>query len=267
MNLVDTLYNHFQSVERPREKQAHITFAPSYLSDCARKIFYSKTAVAPSNPPDLPALLKMHMGKVQHTEIQKILNELGALESFEEAKRIEYQGLTFNYFYDGILNVDGLRYIMEIKTIYGAGFEAVRESPKDEHIIQALSYMVFEKIPQAIILYIGRDNGYMVQHELKAENKILFINGKETDYLKKWSDRIQRMKLMKDHIEQGLLPERDFTIVMKNSKGVISEQFQKDNKKYKSDWQCSYCSFKDLCWKEEIEQMANHNFFIDGKFI
>lgn len=267
LNLIDSLYRYFEEQEKVREPQDKITFAPSYLNACGRQIFYKKTGQTPTNPPDLPARFKMHFGTLMHTEIQRMLSEIGHLESFEEFRTTEYEGLVFNYFYDGILNVEGERHIMEIKTIYGAGFDAIKENPKEDHLIQAVSYMVFEKIPRAVILYIGRDNGYMVQHHLRAENKTLFVNDKDTNYLRLWKDKIQKMKELVLMIEAGVLPERDFQIVLKNSKGIITDNFQYKNEKYKSDWNCNYCSFKDLCWQKEFEQIKNHNFYIGGQFI
>jgi hypothetical protein len=63
------------------------------------------------------------------------------------------------------------------------------------------------------------------------------------------------------------VPERDGYIKLKNSGGKISEDFQKDKVRHKSDWRCSYCQWKNLCWKAELEEIQGHNFFMDGKFI
>lgn len=264
VNLPEIIYNSFKQREAkaPSDK---VTFAPSYLSDCGRKIYYSKTGAKPSNPIELPSLLKMEWGNILHDDIQQRLKDAGVLESFEEWRTAEYEGLTFIYRYDGILNADAVRYIMEIKTVYASGYKSIEESPKPEHVQQAISYMKFEKIDKALILYAGRDNGYLKQHTIEL-NGYCLVNGVKTEDDKTWESNVQKMRSLKAKIESKQLPDRDFKIVLKHDKGVITEEFQKDSVKYKPDWQCSYCSFKDMCWAKEYEQIKGFKFYINGEF-
>ncbi len=260
LNLVDIIYQSFAKEKKDKEPSELVTFAPSYLSNCGRAIFYKKTGEKPTNPPDLPALLKMGWGDILHDDIQARLSKLGYLESFEEAKTAEYEGLTFNYFYDGILNVDGMRAIMEIKTVYASGYKSIENGAKEEHILQLISYMVFEGIADGIILYGGRDNGFLKQYEFN-----LLDLQENTKYYDLWKSKVEKMKGLKKQIEARELPQRDFQIVMKNG-AEIAFDFQKDNVKYKTDWRCSYCNFFDKCWKSEKEQIKKHKFYINGVF-
>lgn len=265
MNLPDIIYKSFEQ-RKAKEPKEKITFAPSYLSDCRRKIFYSKTGHEPSNPIELPSLLKMEWGNILHDDMQQRLVKAGVLESFEEWRTAEWEGLEFIYRYDGILNVDGKRSILEIKTVYASGYQSIEQSPKEEHVLQAVSYMLFEGLDKAYILYAGRDNGYLKQHEVNfCEGKVC-VNFQETDLMDKWRELIDKLGTLKVNIETSILPERDFSIALKNSNGVIAESFQKDNQKFKSDWRCSYCNFKDLCWKKELEEIKTKKFFINGIF-
>lgn len=276
-NIVDKFYRHFEQ-ERTYEKQDPVTFAPSYLSSCKRQIFYKKTGTKPSNPIDLAGYFKMDVGKVVHERLQGILKGLGMLVSAEEHRTIEYKGLTFNYYYDGTIEHEGERILVEIKTVYAAGFRAVENAPKDDHIFQTLSYMMFEKIPRAIILYVGRDNGYMIQHNIRYFNnkktgkQNLFVNNTKgghdiTQYLSWWLQKVNSLVALKPMIEKGTLPERDFEIVMKNLGKEISFAFQKDGEKYKGDYQCSYCQWKNKCWASELQEIKKHKFYIGGEFI
>lgn len=272
MNLPNILYESFRKEEKEPKAQGSITFAPSYLSNCVRQTYYKKIGEKPSNPIDLPAMLKMQFGTVIHDEIQSRLQDKGILKSFEQWRTKEHLGLTFHYFYDGILEQDGERAIMEIKTVYANGFNSVEKEPKSDHVLQTLSYMIFEDINDAIILYAGRDNGYLLQYNLRLADipeigKRLLINNQRTDYLEKWNDRVKKMHQVKKNIEEKQLPQREFSIVLKNSSGAILDSFQKDNVKHKSAWQCSYCPFKELCWKKELEEIKTKKFFINGQFI
>lgn len=263
MNLPDIIYNSFKQKEAKENKA--VTFAPSYLSDCKRKIFYSKTGETPA-PIELPSLLKMEWGNILHDDIQERLQNHGILESFEELRTIEYEGLTFNYFYDGILNDNGNRSILEIKTVYASGYTTIEKAPKDEHVLQAISYMIFEKLDKAYILYAGRDNGYLKQHEVNFCDGKVCVNYVETDLMEVWKRKIEELAALKTKIELSILPQRDYSISLKNAGGVIVDNFQKDNQKYKSDWRCQYCGFKDICWAKELEEIKHHKFFIDGVF-
>lgn len=266
MNLPNIFYTYFQKPQK-EPKQGEATFAPSYLSNCVRQTYYKKTGEPSSNPIDLPALLKMQFGTVIHNELQRILKEKGILKSFEEFKTAQYHGLTFHYFYDGIIH-DGLDLaIIEIKTVYANGFRSVEKEPKPDHVLQCLSYMIFEKLNKAYILYAGRDNGYLLQYGLKLVGNILFVNGKKTDYFNQWEQRIGAMKLLKKAIETKAVPNQEYQIVMKKDND-ISFEFTKEKQKFKSDWQCSYCGFKDKCWAKEIAQLkeGENRFYINGKF-
>lgn len=269
MNLAGFIYDSFTKEEKKREPKLSMTFSPSAFSACKRALYWKAKGEQPTNPPDNPSLFKMKIGDIIHDNIQTLLTEKGILESFEEAKKKVYNGLEFNYFYDGILNVDGKRYIMEIKTVYANGFRSIENEPKPEHVLQALCYMLFEEIDNAIILYIGRDNGYMLQYELRMmvtpEDTWLLVDNKKTDYYAKWLSKIEEFKRLKIQYLAGELPDRDFQMVFKNN-GQIADEFQKDGVKYKSDWQCSYCSYKNKCWGSEMEEMKNHKFYINGKF-
>lgn len=267
-SIVDIIYKSFEKSERERKPQEKITFAPSYLSKCGRAIYYDKKAETPSNPPELPAKLKMYWGDILHKDIQERLQKAGVLESFEEFRTIEHEGLTFNYFYDGIVKVQGERAILEIKTVYASGYSSIEERPKDDHVLQCLSYMIFEKIDKGIILYAGRDNGFLKQHKIAYdfEGNVL-INGKNLyGYAELWHDKIMKMKRLKELIESGGIPDRDFQIRLKNKGGQISHDFQHNSEKIKSDWQCTYCSHKDTCWKDVYAQIGKYKFYINNKF-
>jgi len=265
-NLASIFYGYFEKEERKPERQDPVTFAPSYLNACRRQTYYKKTGTVKSNPIDTPGYLKMHFGTIQHKELQRILKELGFLESAEEFKTIEYQGLTFIYRYDGIINYQNQRFLIEIKTIYGAGFKSVEHGPKEDHIMQAISYMVFEDLPRCIIMYIGRDNGLIRQHYLELKGQVLEVNGCKTDLYEDWYNKVIALEELKYKIGLNEIPNRDFQIQLKNLNGVIKEKFDKDTVKYKTDYQCSYCGFKDKCWKKEFNQIASHKFYINGKF-
>jgi hypothetical protein len=266
MNFAKIFYDHFESTDRTREKQEAVTFAPSYLNDCGRKIFWKKTGTEPSNPIDLPSRFKMHFGSIQHQGLQDILKEEGLLIESEVHRVAEYDGLTFNYYLDGIVRDGDSEAILEIKTIYGRAFDFVKDAPKEDHMLQVLSYMAFTGIKKAYVVYIGRDNGLIRQHEIKSNGDLLLNGAVVNEWRETWKNKINRLISLKKSIEDGTLPGRDFKAVMKN-RGDIYFEFTKDKEKYKTSWQCSYCAYFNKCWASELEEIKKHQFYIDGKFI
>jgi hypothetical protein len=120
--------------------------------------------------------------------------------------------------------------------------------------------MIFENIQDGILLYIGRDNGFILEYNFTYD--YLF-----QEYNMLLSEKLDQLKILKTQIEQSVLPNRDFQVCIKNTKDILSFAFQKDNKKYKSAWQCEYCSWKNECWKDVLSEIKNNTFYLDGQFI
>jgi CRISPR/Cas system-associated exonuclease Cas4 (RecB family) len=266
MNFADIFYNAMEKTER--KPSSSVSFAPSYLTDCARKIYYKKTGTEMSNPADLPARFKMMLGTLAHEGLQKILADEGLLIEAETLKEHTLpSGIKMYYRLDGIVKDGDGKAIIEIKTKYGAGMDYVKDAPSDDHLVQTVCYLVFEKMTKAYIIYVGRDNGYLFQHKVELKNGIVELNGNPIDLdIESYFARLDGIKEM---IESKTLPARDYEIVMKKWNALISFDFIKDKVKYKSDWRCEYCSYKDQCWSAEIEafKKSDKNFYIKGEML
>jgi len=255
----EKIYDYFLKTETERQQQETITFAPSYFSDCKRKIYYKKTGEPITNPIDSAGYFKMELGKSGHLLIQNILKNIPDIKILDIEKKgyAELETIGYNYYVDCIAEIAGEKWIIEIKTIYGAGFNYIeKDGAKPEHELQLQLYMKFEQINHGMILYVGRDNGFMLEFP--------YIGIKDEKTIIEKAKELRKLKLM---IECRQIPDKDFNIVLKNCGENISDNFTKDKEKYKSDWQCSYCGYKNACWKNELAEICNRKFFIAGKFI
>ena len=264
--LKERIEEHYQNGRQynPRTKDmkdASIFFNPSSFSACKRQIFYKKTATKITNPITTTSYLKMAFGIVLHEKIQAIVKSLGILVEAEKLKVTSLGKLKFRYKTDGIVIINGMRYIMEIKTTHAQGFRIIRDAPKPEDVIQMSLYMVFERIQNGILLYVGRDSGFLKEYVVKVGDPRYRIA------LDTISKKIQDLKVLESDIRNRRIPARDCQIALKNNKGIVSEKFQKDKKTHKTNWQCKYCQWHDLCWKNELEEIKTHTFFINGAFI
>lgn len=256
----EKIYDYFISKQTARE-QKDITFAPSYISSCKRQIFYKKTGTETTNPISQASFFKMEMGNSIHEKIQDIISKLDNVELLEceDFKTITYRDLPFCYRIDGKVLISNEVYILELKTVYASGYNTIEKEPKKEHVLQLLLYMIFENVSKGILLYIGRDNGFMVEYSYTV-NELMRLYGNEL------YEKIDSLNKLKQQIENKELPERDFAMVFKNKEGSITDKFTKDKKNYKSEWQCKYCGYQNLCWKDVLEKLKEYRFYIGGKF-
>jgi CRISPR/Cas system-associated exonuclease Cas4 (RecB family) len=259
----EQIYDYFATLESTRKlnESEELHFAPSYITKCGRQIFFKKRQVPPSNPISAHAYIKMELGKIIHEKIQDILIMKGCWKEGEVLKEYrDNSGLLFHYRVDGKIEINGEKSVLEIKTVYSTGWKTVEAIPNEEHVLQLYAYMVFENIPTGILLYIGRDNGYMTEYQFSID--------KMDEYKIKFSKHLARLAEIKKCIESNVLPGRDYKIQMKViSPGTIAEKFQKDKIQYKSDWQCNYCQWKNLCWKDEYRKINDHKFYINGEYV
>lgn len=181
-----------------------------------------------------------------------------------------------------IVDDDGILATGEFKTMYGRGASDIKENgPKDAALAQVMIYQklsrmlkdkLFPDLPQdeisrAYILYVSRDNGdraaFVLDHVYAEDGAELgwilyrMFEDKSLKVLKKfpaslWDTFLNKIRFIEECVERGQLPDRPYLMAIK--KGELRDDFQKDGVKYKSDWQCRYCGFKDKCWAPEVEK-------------
>lgn len=251
----EKIYNYFKEREKKEFKESkEVNFAPSYVMNCKRKTFYSKTGEPVTNPITEAGYLKMAMGSVIHEKLQDIIKDI--LVEKEILREIEYQGLKFFYKLDFLAQVDNEKFVIEFKTIYANGFKSIEHEPKTKDLVQLILYMEFEKIDKGIILYLGRDNGYMIEYTVLKDSK------QYKDTIKLINKKIIELKKLKEQVEKKELPERDEKLPMKKYNGGISFEFQKDNIKYKNNMCAIYCQWRDICWKDVIDGLKEGEFYL-----
>jgi CRISPR/Cas system-associated exonuclease Cas4 (RecB family) len=264
--LKEILYDYFSESDKERtvtafDPEATLYFNPSSFSACRRQVYLKKRYATPSNLITAVSYMKMDMGTTIHTRIQEIVKKQGILLEAEKLKTVKFQGLDFRYKIDGKIVLNRKRHIMEIKTTSGGGMRVVKYDPKPADVVQLSLYMLFENIQNGVLLYVGRDNGHIIEYNINHECSAY------TSAIAEIYHRILELKQLKSQIQKGVLPNRDFQIALKNKDGVISEKFQKEKVVYKSDYQCSYCAYKDMCWKTKLEEIKNYKFYIGGEFV
>lgn len=115
---------------------------------------------------------------------------------------------------DAIISVDGVPYVVDIKSISGRLNMEKMEKPHLEHYYQVQLYLHYFKIKKGILLYVNKDT-----QELKE-----FIFDYNPELVEKLLDWFQNLK---EKIESDIVPPR------------LPD--------YPKNWQCSYCPYKEIC--------------------
>lgn len=254
MNFIDKIDTYLLSRES-KKRDAHYA---SDVSDCIRKLYYKWTEFPVSNPIEPGDLLKMRMGDSIHNLVHEVLSASGCDVIPEMAMRKVYPGLKYpvSMRCDNLFSEKGSQEIevIEVKTSYGAGIVNIQKSgtPKKEHVSQLCMYGDGFDAEKGYLLYIGRDNAYRCQFETLYEDGAIHLRGNSSPIVT-ISELLGRLEVVEDVIARvGIVPKRDYWTAIKN--GEIRDMFQKDNVKYKSDWQCMYCQYRSACWKDEVEK-------------
>lgn len=251
MNLINSIDDYLLSKEgRPRESH--------YASDataCIRQLYYKWNNTPPSNPIEAGALWKMRMGDAIHSLIHEFLVDSGYDIIDEVAQRKNYPDLKFpvSVRADAIFSHDGKYYGVEVKSSYGQGIVQIQKknAPKPEHMAQMALYADIFGIDKWILIYIGRDNGYRTQFTFtySPEGILVQDNGEGKTKVK---DIVDRLAFVEECVGADELPDREYKAAIKN--GEIKDMFQKDNVKYSTVWNCGYCPFRNMCWKEYTDE-------------
>lgn len=265
MNTIDML-DRFLTEESSREKKSHWA---SDVSSCRRQQWYRWRGEEKTNPPTPGQLLKMQMGNAIERIYEDMLDwavETSAefddgrvLASYEKQVRFsaEVEGLEYPISgkIDYVLRFsDGTSLAVELKSGYGRGIAEIQSSgkPKPDYLKQIFIYTQLTEYKEFQHPYLGRDNGYRTEFFVRRVSEGLEVDGKRLFTLD-FSQAVARLQDVESALRDGREPDRDFLVAIKD--GEIKDRgFQHKNVQYKGDWQCSYCSWRDRCWREIVEE-------------
>lgn len=236
-------------------KRDKLFIHPSSASNCIRASFYRYTEEEETNPVMDAGLEKMWLGEVIHSALNGLLED--AVYSLGESSVGEIKGIKFAYEPDGIVEMNGEKFIIEFKSVYSAGWSIVEKEPKPEHLTQLALYMELEKVDHGILLYLDRGSGHMIEYTLNR--------GKQYDEI--ILNAISRLQTLIKAIESKEAPAAEFPLFAKKTDAGITFDFQKDGLHYKIDWHCqwgkiNYCPWFLKCRSEQLKELDKGARFI-----
>lgn len=199
-------------------------FSPSIFGGqgcCPRFHWYRFCGAENEENPDAISTYNMEFG----TSYGDVLEErlLAAGVATDTQTWIKNQDPPISGKIDFIGEINGEKYVVDIKTTDSDSFEKIRETgkAKDPNIVQLLIYMKLLKLKSGALLYVNRNSGKMICVPVN-------ISPTHVAYVAYLFDWLTEVKKFAD--EQGAPPSRAYT---------------------KSTWQCKGCPVRKVCYEDE----------------
>lgn len=285
MKIIDKVDKFLENPYTERSRGKRKNFYPSQAScaikneydedkivgKCLRATYWEMKAIKPTNPMTARAFRITRVGKlVEQFEVERY-KELGIwrgnnVKFFNEKHKISGEVDCLVYDEDrkstiGIEIKSGYDYKFR-KEVIGNSYK--KGKPKYNHLLQTMLYIDYFKIPFKMV-YIDRGNAARQEYDITINsNGTANIDGKKLNNGISIPGCIARFNQLKDYVEDSTLPPRDFQLKYNDSRieflynsnrltKTRKKEFEKNKKLDFGDWECSYCNYKDYCWKEHKE--------------
>lgn len=261
------------------------------VGKCHRAVYYRLTGVEPTNPPTAKSQIIFLLGNSVEAMVTEAWKQMGIWEN--NSVKWEDKERNISGEFDVILREGDELYGAEVKSFYGyfankqilghwegrgKNKRYIKGKPKDEHLMQAALYVDHSegRLSGFKLVYVSRDNCDMAEFNITVDpiSKDIFING-EKELRFTIADVYERYQQMNMFADNNMKPQREFElnpsdekVKLLHERGEVSATAYKDHcsgKKKYNDWHCSYCDYKDHCWKvdtgeepESVPEMHLH---------
>lgn len=155
---------------RPRKWRKDRCFHPSALHLPAKALYDHYMGRDGERELDPRTLRIFDNGSTVHERIQGYLKDAGLLVQAEvPVKNEQYE--IFGHA-DGIVRLNGVEGVLELKSINAFGFHNLYE-PKADHVVQVNTYMFCLAMPRAVLVYECKDDQELKEFFLKRDDTIL----------------------------------------------------------------------------------------------
>ncbi len=228
---------------------------------CLRQLYYRATGEPVSDKKELTNKLQAEFGNGIHNVLTDRLKKSDRIRLTAEVPgKVIVDPLTkeISFRLDGLVTYKGELGCLEIKTQQSYGLQRmVKEGgPKKSDILQVMCYFgTNDDIRWASLLYVARDSAYRAEYHIykDPESNVFMIEGITPKKAPKpiegltFDAVVKRWKILEEHVERKEIPRRDYRVVLKTD-GTVTDKRTKNGVEYKSDFQCSYCSYQTTCW-------------------
>mgnify|MGYP001579234198 CR=1 FL=1 len=230
------------------------------VGSCMRQLYYKAKRTVESNPRDFTSRLQAMFGDGIH---KVVLDKLQKSTKFtvmpEAAGKVTSDPLTkeISFRLDGLVSHEGQFGGLELKTMNSFGLQRMVKDgiPKESHLLQVISYFgTNPAIKWFALVYLGRDTAFRAEyHMVREENgdysvTPIFPSGRKVILDGYGFENIKsRWLQLEKAVSANEVPRREYKVVFNDDGEIVSKRVKKGIE-YKSDWQCSWCSYLTTCW-------------------
>jgi len=209
-------------------------YSPSGIHDCPVAIVLTQMNQIPTNSVQPPIIRIFSMGTAMHRMIQDELQEAGVLKQAEmhtEEKEYGIRGTA-----DGLGDVNGKQFLLEIKSMNMRNFQDLQEATED-HQAQLSCYMFASGVHRGLFIYMNKNNQTLKMFEVKFRRELI---------------------------------EPFLSKIDEINADVMKKRLPKRPEGYTRTGECSQCKYKDGCWAGKYDlqfpkcKMVGHRLDIIG---
>lgn len=214
--------------------------------NCPRRWYLAFSGAEYDETADAVGIANMAHGVAVHDRLQKLFTEAGIVVQNEREMVVKYPPI--RAFVDSIVEIDGIRAVVEIKSTRDESFVHRKFSgnPMAYHLYQLLLYMYFEEIDQGCLFY-----------ENKNDNTFLTIPVRMNDKTRKIAeDCIEWMKSVYDNWLQDVTwqepkPHDPEKSASQQDDGFVEASYENLPKRpfTRKSIQCKSCPVFNECWE------------------
>lgn len=235
---------------------------------CDRALWYALTKTKASNPPGLADAWRFGMGHTVHEMLQKIVAEL--FEGAEVEKVIDLRAIDIpgSAHADLVINYEGERTLIEIKSINGFGFKmsatpfkGPAEGPRSGHVIQGALAAKAEGCTRLVIAYLSlevvgaklaqdysdTDAGRFAAEWHYTVEELEPIIEAETRRINNLMLKLDGDPVPRNLIDHGI-PEGALITDPTSGMWVVTEG--RTILDTGDTWMCAYCDYRDKCLED-----------------
>ncbi len=269
LDLLNETYEVEEKNSKPRVDYRHNPSSATMMGSdgkvvgaCLRSLYYRATGEPVSDKKPFTTKLQGGFGNGIHDFLTQRLQKSDKIKLIPEAPgKVLVDPLTkeISFRLDGLVTHKGEVGCLEIKTQQSYGLQRMVKDggPKKSDILQVLCYFgTNEDIKWASLVYVARDSAFRAEYHIYKDptNGKFVIKGVTPEKKEQYVDDLSfdkivaRWRELEVNVERRELPKRDYKIVMK-ADGSYTDKRVKNGVEYKSDFACTYCSYRTTCWK------------------
>lgn len=221
-------------------------------------VYHRWVGTPPTNPIEPEKLVMFQAAKMIEMalvdRLKKSCTFVVPINSDQHRVEMEREGVKVTGYIDALIEENGVKIPVEVKTIYGdyQAKELTKCKPRASYLKQLAIYMDFLDVDRGILFYMERGTGQTWEFELKRNGNIFTccsVSFDITDVYKRWA------RLYKYNILPKVEPKSEFRYkypiedIVKASKSDITAA--RMNRAVYGDWEVKYSPYKDLIIERE----------------